>query len=483
MKLLSNSAIYFSGSVASKLLSLLSLPFLTAVLTPTEYGVIALLFMIGVFASSLLSLGLGTSIGEIYYTDRREMHRSSVITSGFYVVLSTHLLYCLLVFAFNGEISRMVYDVEEFAYVTLTMLLAQALQNVVFPLQMKIQFEERFGVAAAAMVLSSSLSVGLTLYLVVALGRGLDGYGEGMLLGALLQLLVYLLLSRIQPRAGVMVMAMRLIHKGWAMILSFIFLFVIQYGVRFPVEWFGGLEVLGLYMIGVSLAAPLGMITTAFVNAWTPYALGFSDRQFEAPEPLANATRIYVVAMGILVVLVFITAPLIATVLAAEKYYQSYYIIGLSALWHYFSSIFLLLLPPVYFACDVSKAVIRVQAFTVFVFLFVCIPLTMAFPLMGAAFAVAIGGLVLVCTQFYWNKKIKADQYVQIRYDKTTQFLIVLIPFAGLMVLMIDMLLQQYWLAVLAGLIVEGILLKILVNTPQVGIALEVLLVKFSKVR
>lgn len=483
MKLLSNSALYFCGSIVSKLLTLVSLPFLTATLAPEEYGVIAILVMIGVFSSSILSLGLGTSIGEIYYNKQNPDHKDAVITSGFLVLLGTHIFYCLLVVSTGNYISELAFDVQDYAYVSVLMLIGQAIQNLAFPLQLKVQFEERFKVAALAMILASSGSVGLTLFLVVAMDRGLNGYAEGMFIGACLQLLIFLLVSHMKLVARSLSIAYQLIHKGWAMIFSFLFLFLIQYGVRLPIEWFGGLKVLGVYLIGVSLAAPLGMITTAFVNAWTPYALSYSDRPNEASEPLAVATRIYIITIGILVVLTFMLAPVMASVLVADRYYESYYIIGLSALWHYFSSIFLLLLPPVYFAGEVSRTVVRVQGFTVFVFMLISIPLIMSAPLLGAAASVALAGFVLVFAQLFWNKRLRASQYTQIHYDKLTLLLIAIIPLAGIFILLMGSWFEHSWISTLAGCMIIVILLKILIGTPQVEGVVDGLRAKLFKVR
>lgn len=439
MKLISNSVIYFSGSIASRLLSLLSLPFLTRALTPEEYGVIAMLIMVGVFACSLLSMGLGTSIGEVYFREQGRQHRSSVISTGFIIVLLSHSLFGVLAWPLAGTIGKILFHKDEHAYVITMLLTGQLAQNFVFPLQLKIQFEERAKVAALAMILSSVISIGLTLFLVVAEQRGLPGYAEAMFAGAIVQVFIYLGLSHIDFTCIRRSMAKELVHKGWPMILSFVFLFIMQYGVRLPIEWFGGLEVLGLYQIGASLAAPMGMVTSAFVNAWTPYALGFADKPSEASRALAVTTRLYVVLVGAIVILVFLASPWMAKLLVAEKYYESYQVIGLSALWHYYSSIFLLLLPPVYFANEVARAVVRVQAITVLVFVVISVPLIKFAPLIGAGAAVALAGFILVFFQLLWNRVLMSSKYVQIEYDRWTYLWMVFIGLGGVILLTLDL--------------------------------------------
>lgn len=460
MKLLSNSAIYLSGSIVSRLLSLLSLPFLTQVLTPAEYGVIAMLTMVGIFACSIFSMGLGTSIGEVYFREQDNQRRRAVIATGFLIILLSHALFVALALPLGGQIGEFFLHSDKYAYVTVMMLTGQLAQNVVFPLQLKMQFEERARIAALAMIFSSSVSVGLALLFVVVEQRGLSGYAEATVVGAVIQALTYLGLARVDFSNVRLSLIKELIRKGWPMILSFLFLFVMQYGVRLPIEWFGGLEVLGLYQIGASLAAPMGMITSAFVNAWTPYALGFASKPNEASHSLAAATRLYVILVGVMVLIIFMISPWAAQLLVADEYYESYYVIGLGALWYYYSSIFSLLLPPVYFAGEVSRTVVRTQAVTVVFFVGIGIPLIQFSPLVGAAVSIALAGLILVCVQLFWNKVLMSSRYVQIKYDSSMYFSMVLIGLGGVAILSLDFFIGR-GTSVAAGALMVALLLRI----------------------
>lgn len=469
MRLLSNSAAYLVGSVASRLLTLISLPFLTRALTPEDYGVIGMLTMLGVFLCALLGMGLGTSIGEIYFRDQGMQHRYGVVASGFVAIAATHSLFALMAWPLSGLFSRMLFHTDAYASVTALMLIGQIVQHMAFPLQLKIQFEERARLASVAMTLSAFVSVGLILLFVVAWHRGLAGYAQAVVAGAVAQLFIYLALSRIDLFRARLSLVRELVRKGWPMILSFLLLFVVQYGIRLPIQWFGGLKAVGLYQIGASLAAPMGMATAAFVNAWTPYALGYADRPEQASTDLAKATRLYVIFVGAVVVLAFSLAPWVAQLLAAKQYYESYTVIGFCALWHYYLSIFLLLLPPVYFANEVARTVVRVQGFTVFLFACLCIPVIMVSPLMGAGAALALAGLILIVTQLYWNKRKMVSTYVQIDYGRPMYALIGLIGLGGGLLLALDALAGRN-IAAVAGLVSAALLLGRGLSTASVGL-------------
>lgn len=459
VKLLSNSAIYLVGSIASRLLSLLSLPFLTEALSPEEYGVIAILTMAGVLVCALLSMGLGTSIGEVYFREQGGRHRNTVISTGFLVILLSHLAFVAFVWPLAGMVGSMMFDGRDYSYIIAIMLAGQIIQNLAFPLQLKLQFEERAKASAMVMLFSSLITVGLTVYLVVVAGRGLSGYAEAMVAGGVAQLLICGGLARIEFRRLEWPMGRELVRRGCPMILSFVLMFVMQYGIRLPLEWFGGLEVLGLYQVGASLAAPIGMITSAFVSAWTPYALGFADKPDQVSPALATVTRLYVVVVGAGVMLVFLVAPWVAEWLAAERYRASYLVIGSSALWHYYSSIFLLLLPPVYFANEVAKTVVRIQFLAVLVFAVLCIPLVKLSPLVGAGAVMGLAGFALVVFQLLWNKVLMSERYIQIEYGAATYGWLVFVGLGGAAVLMLGMYLGHA-VSAAASLIMVAVLLR-----------------------
>lgn len=63
-RLLASTAIYGLGAMASRLVTLLLLPVFTAHLVPADYGVVAMLTVVGGFVAPIFTLGLGSSIGS-----------------------------------------------------------------------------------------------------------------------------------------------------------------------------------------------------------------------------------------------------------------------------------------------------------------------------------------------------------------------------------------------------------------------------------
>ena len=80
-RLARGSLIYGIGSVFQRFLGLLLLPFFTRVLSPQEYGVMALLGLVTVAVVGLFNLGTGSSMGVLYFEREDIGDRHKVIWS------------------------------------------------------------------------------------------------------------------------------------------------------------------------------------------------------------------------------------------------------------------------------------------------------------------------------------------------------------------------------------------------------------------
>ncbi len=458
MRLLTNSLIYVGGAAVSRLFALLALPLLTAKLSPSEYGMIGMLLMVGAFVSAVLGMGLGTSIGELYFSRKEQEFRNRVVTSGWYVVLVLHVFGGFFLWGASEQISRFLFGDSAYSEVTAYMLIAQLIQHVIFPLHIKMQFEERARRAVFAMVLSVFLTTVLTLWWVVVLDGGVRGYAEALVYGAAVQLMIYMVLARPVWQRSDRQVAMELIRSGWPMVFSFLILFVIQQGARLPLAWFAGMGDVGLFQVGVSLAAPFGMLTSAFISAWTPHALNYADRHEQAITHLARITRLYVAGMGVLVLVGFMLAPWIVHVLTAQAFQEAWLVVGPVILWHFYLSVFQMLLPPVYFAGEVARSVVRTQSMAAVFFVMVSGPLIQWMSLAGAGLVMALTGGVLILAQMYWNRRWRAGTYLQIAYPRSVYIMLILVGLAGGLIMTLQACLDGIILIVGEVAVLVGIL-------------------------
>jgi O-antigen/teichoic acid export membrane protein len=103
---------------------------------------------------------------------------------------------------------------------------------------------------------------------------------------------------------------------------------VLNYSDRYFLNYLSGLNQIGIYSVGLKVAAIMGAFGGAFQMAWGPFC---SDIQYEpnAKKIYAKVFQLYFVLNTILVFLVSIFATEILKVLTQPAYYTAVYVIPL----------------------------------------------------------------------------------------------------------------------------------------------------------
>jgi len=254
----------------------------------------------------------------------------------------------------------------------------------------------------------------MTLWLVAGLGLGAMGALLGALAGQAVGTLFIFAAAADRPslaRPGRWIL--ELLRHGLPLVPSFFLVFLLQQWVRWPLGWHHGLDAVGIYSVGAGLGAALGVLTGAFIAAWTPFALSHAQRQDEAVEVLGNATLYYVAGFGFLAVLFFLFSVPLVQLFARPAFEDAAAVVGMAAAAQFFSALFLMLLPPLYFAKRVGDVFVTQAIATVAMFL-LADALIPRFGVSGAGAAMMLGFVVLVLVQWI---ALRSLPLLRIRYD------------------------------------------------------------------
>jgi O-antigen/teichoic acid export membrane protein len=413
-RLFAGSVIYGLGNVVNKLVTLLLLPIFTAYLTPKDYGVVSMLTVVGGFITPIFSLGLGSSIGILYFDTREPRERRSIIWSAAAVLLASAAGMALAGWMLAQPLSRLLLGDESYAVHTMIALATAAIGVAGIPWQLKLQFEERPLAFIIVSVLGLVASTAASLWFVVMLNQGAMGALIGGFVGQIIGAILLLVAAADKPLVSQNVRFVgRLIHHGLPFIPSFGLVFLLQNWVRWPLEWHHGLDQVGIYSVGTNIGAVLGLFVNAFLSAWTPFALSYADREDEAVAVLGRITLYYVAGFGFLTCLFFLYATPVVQLFAQPMFYRAAEVVGLSAVGQFLSGLFMMMLPPLYFAKRVQSVVLT-QAIATAVLICGGELLVPRFGIQGAAISVVVGFSVLVVSQWVALKRMPV---VKIRYD------------------------------------------------------------------
>lgn len=413
-RLVTGSVIYGLGGVASRIVVLLLLPVLTSYLTPAEYGVVAMLTVVGGFITPVFTLGLGSSIGIVYFNVTGSRERHAIIWSAGVLLFASGTLLAALGWALREPLGELVLVEPGYGVHTAIAMGTTALGVAAMPWQLKLQFEERATTFVAASFAALAATLGATLWLVAGLRLGAVGALVGALAGqAVGTLFIFIAAARKPSLTDLGRWVGELLRHGLPLVPSFFLVFLLQQWVRWPLGWHHGLEAVGIYSVGASIGAALSVLSTAFLAAWTPFALSHANRQPEAQEVLGSATLYYIAGFGFLGMLFFLFAVPLVQIFAQPPFLGAAAVVGMSAAAHFFSALFLMLLPPLYFAKRVGTVLFTQAIATVAMFL-LADALVPQFGVTGAGVVTMLGFAILVVVQWI---ALRAMPVLRIRYD------------------------------------------------------------------
>jgi O-antigen/teichoic acid export membrane protein len=262
------AAIYFLANVLSSAIPLLLLPVLTRILSPADFGLVAMFSTIQVFLFPVVGLGTKGFVTRQFFGQRGEV--------------PSYLTTCLVITAANATCLVVVFWFTRSALVEVTGLpvawlfvaiLAAAAQ---FVIALCLSFWQASGQAIRVgilEVLQAAMNAGLSLLLVVGARFGWEGRTTGQVAGILLAAALSLLLlarARHLGRPG-LTQARAALAFGLPLVPHGVAGATLVVADRLLIANLIDLEHAGLYTAAVQVALGIGLVIHAFNRAYTPW--------------------------------------------------------------------------------------------------------------------------------------------------------------------------------------------------------------------
>lgn len=302
---------YGTADVFVLAVSFLLLPIYTRVLSPREYGALALLLVFEAFLKIVNRWGLDAAFLRLYYEESNAEQRKALAgtIAGFIAIVNGALAAVLLILA--DPINRALFDSIEFIWPYRLLIVNGVLSTFLFLPFTLLRIQERARQFAA---LNFSLS-----FVTIVLRLGVFGilFADVVMTVVMLIALSGMLRSMISWQLSLPQLreAMR---YGFPYVPHGVLTHVMGMGDRFILGMYMPLRDVGLYLIAGSVAALIKYFPVAFDVAWTPLAYDSMQRR-DAPVLFARmATYAFAVLVALLVALSGLAPPLMDLVLPAE---------------------------------------------------------------------------------------------------------------------------------------------------------------------
>jgi O-antigen/teichoic acid export membrane protein len=307
---------YGTADVVVLAISFLLLPIYTRVLTPREYGALALLLVVEAVLKIVNRWGLDAAFLRFYYEcaddDRRRLLAGTTV--GFIAVANATIAALLLAFA--APINVLLFDSLEFIWPYRLLILNGYVSTFLFLPFTLLRIQERARTFASLTFAQSFGTIVLRLIFVVALRMGLFGI---MLADVVITLTMLVAMSRsLRSMLALKFSSTQLrelLAYGFPYVPNGVLTHAMGMGDRFILGMYVPLRDVGFYLIAVSVASLAKYFPVAFDVAWTPFAYDSLQRR-DAPALFARmATYAFTILALSMVALSGLAAPLMDLIL------------------------------------------------------------------------------------------------------------------------------------------------------------------------
>jgi O-antigen/teichoic acid export membrane protein len=334
-KLVKESFIYGLSGYISKFIGVFLLPLYTFALKPADYGILDLLNSVAVFSSFVIISGTDASLGYYYFRKEYQHEKSMIVTSGLFIRFCFAAIVALLLYILSPYLTGVLFHNDQTEFVQLYAIYI-VLNSIYFFTTELLRFRMQpwiYTLFSSGNVLLNILSA---ILFVLVLGYGVKGaiYASIISYGVFAIAGVIFIFRNYEIRFSLK-WVRNILFYGFPLIGTALASWILNYSDRYFLNYFSGLDQIGIYSVGLKVAAIMGMFSGAFQMSWGPFA---ADIQYEpnAKSIYAKVFQLYFILSVILIFIVSLFSSEILRLLTQPAYYSASVLIPLLC----FSSLF-----------------------------------------------------------------------------------------------------------------------------------------------
>ena len=323
-QLAGESFVYGFSGIVGGLIGIFLVPVYTRVFSPEDFGIVSLIIVLAGLVMMVATLALDNSAARWFYDSEDPVDRKTTISSWFWCQLIVSSCLAAVIIATAPFISLLLTDTVENANLVRLMALAVPLGAGGMVLGNWFRFQ-RLPVRAVSFTISRALiDVGLIILFVVFLGFGMVGLFSAQLATAFVVMVAAIIFLKdwISPALFSWRRLRPMLRYALPLIPAAVGLWVMMSMDRIMLKQFAPMSEVGLYAIGAMVASGVALITSAFSQAWGPFAYSIL-KEPESGRVYARVLDYYSYLGCAACAGVALFAPLILRILSTEAYYAA----------------------------------------------------------------------------------------------------------------------------------------------------------------
>ena len=315
---------YGLSSVAVSVFAIFMVPLYTRVLSPADYGLVALVTAIMGVISTFVVLGLDSAAGRWYFDDDNEKRRRSVMGSWFWCQLGVSAVVSALIIVSAPWLGPYLSKSPSASWVLILAALAVPLATFRQVAGLWLRCNRLAWRAAGFFTASALFSVVASAVLVLVFHLRVPGVFLGQLLGAVATAVfaVTIIRRQIRRRYFSRPMLSVMVRFGLPLVPAAVAGWITASSDRIILNVMLGETAVGLYSVAASVAAVVALFTVGFQFAWGPFAFSIVNEP-RGREVLGAALSWFMLVSCFLAVTISIFAPEVLHLLTTTRFFAA----------------------------------------------------------------------------------------------------------------------------------------------------------------
>ncbi len=333
LRQLSKQTLIFGlGEAVTRVAAFILLPLYTHLLTPDDFGKLAMVSLVSTVLGIVLSSGQNSAFFRFYFQSKSAEDRRKLVSTelGYLLIFAAlGLAFGELLLSYFGD--RLFYDASILPLVQLGMVSTFFDTGAIIPFAM-LRAEQRALAYALMSIARFILNLALNIIVVFTLGWGVWGV---VLANLLTSFLFFIICIGFTIRTIEWTIDTRLLQSllryGLPLVPANLSGWTLNLSDRFFLERFAGVQQVGVYSVGYAIASILNMISGWFNTAYAPYVFSMAKE----PDAKIVYARMMTYVMAVFTALglcLALFSRVILAVVATPDYYAAVTVVPLIVL-------------------------------------------------------------------------------------------------------------------------------------------------------
>lgn len=337
-----NGIIYGFGQVMHRLIGFLLVPIYTRYLSPTDYGVAALLLLTTAFAETLWNYATTDTLSRFYYNYKKKKDQKQVISTSLIIQIVFAITTTILVLLYSSQLSQLLFSTTKYTLLIKIAFITFLIQTTNSIGRTVLRLEDKPGIFTAINLTQFATGMTFNIIFIVFLKMGLLGIFLGGLAGTIIAFL--LLIPKLLLKVGLkfsISKAKPMMKFALPLIPASILNFLLMNTDIFMLQRLSTTAQVGLYNLAISFGGVINyFIGGPFVFLiWAPFVFS----RIKIPKIKETFSRIQTYFIFLLVFgglgLSILIKPVLSFLVGAE-FFEIYKVVPLIVLAFTFSALF-----------------------------------------------------------------------------------------------------------------------------------------------